>query len=77
MLKPTPRNLVTAVIVEGALEHARQDREEEQKWLVFGSCSFFCIWGLNRVLGPFRAMDFRVRGDLGFKGGLKSTCVLG
>ena len=25
------RNLVTAVIVEGALEHARMDREEEQK----------------------------------------------
>jgi len=45
-------NLVTAVIVEGALEHARQDREEEQKLLTATAKDM-----LTEISGLFQGLD--------------------
>ncbi|CAE7452806.1 Scn1a [Symbiodinium natans] len=45
-------NLVTAVIVEGALEHARQDREEEQKLLTASAKNM-----LTEISDLFKGLD--------------------
>ncbi|CAE7587596.1 Cacna1h [Symbiodinium natans] len=55
-------NLITAVLVEGALEHARQDREEERKLDNITAKQM-----LPEIVGLFDKMDLDGSGEIGIE----------